>query len=1566
MKRLITLFFIVVALLTINLQKASSQTYCTPSWTNTGSNWQIGTDRVQIGSINNTSGCPTNVANYMDYTSMSTSILQGGTVSYSVLVGNSNSTWFCIYVDYNNDGTFNTTNELVASSNNVSAGGTYSGSFTVPITTPSGNKRMRVISDYGGMGVAPSPCGVNNYAGDCEDYILRVMPLAGLDASLASIDSPVVFSVGSNKLVVTYMNSKADTIRKVQLGYQLGTNTPVNVPNIIYKLGPMQSKQYKFATPINLPSTGSYNIKVWVTRPNDSFPDNDRTNDTLKKTICTGMVGTYSVGPTGNFTSFTAAITAVNNCGIAGPIIFNVQPGTYTERLIIPYIIGVDATKTITFRGAGKTSTYLSYSGSTNSNQSTVYLNGARYINFENMTIQNLGSTYARAFFFSNQANYNRISNCTVSVNTSYTGGWTTAIESGSNEATYPSYGNNANNNIIENCDIIGGYYGVTFCGSGTSSVCTGNIFRGNNFSGQYYSAFYFYYMGNTTLQRNLIDIGTRYNSAYGVYAYYCTHSIYDGNIVKPGQYGIYTYYENYYFTGDSTVYVNNMFYGFKNTTYQNAITCYIYNYGIRIYNNTFRMDGSYANNYNYSAIYFYNYVYNLKVRNNIFYTTSGTMFMTFYPGYPNGNLAVIESNDYYYPTGTNYRFFNNGIYYTDLTNWKTSIDGIVSPHDTKSFDNVDPNFVSATDIHLKQQWTPLKASGTWLQWDVDGNSRCKYETTLGADEVLSGGMKPKAGFIAQDSICLGSPFTFLNLAGPTEPKGHKWFVNGAYQANTLNFSYAFNMPGKDTITLVTENCYGIDTFKKIITIGTSNIKPEADFVSNKNEGEIYDYINLFDLSRNCPSSWHWEIYPDSIYDLSVGGAWMPTYEFKPGVFDTTENTTVWFNYPGKYRVCLVARNAKGVDTVCKSDYININATGVMCMWPLEQNTLKGTVHDDLSGPGYQKPSATTTCGLFINTCADTLVFTLTEFDVKTGDYLKIFQGSNNTGIPLWNRVNFPNGVGNGRTINDVGFQKEFTSSSGKIYLEWTRIGGTPTTLTGGFIGKWAGKLGNKPPPVASFTCPDTVCMNVPVIFENKSTGSGNSYVWKLDNSGNSSTLENPSYTYTSVGYQTVKLEVTNCTGSDYFNRQIYVYQPNKAPKANFYADIRFPVAGFDNVTLMDSSIGCAESYQWSITPATYTPLLGFPSTANPKVRFDSTGCYTIKLIVGYNGKYDSIKKICYIKAIRYCTPAVTNLNTDVGISRVKFGSIDNSTPIGVDAYTDYSNTQSTYLDILGTYTLSVSRNSTFNSMNRKAWIDFNMDGDFDDAGELIGSESMTQTLIWNLGITIPITVSPGATRLRVGTSLSNMPNDPCGPNLFGEYEDYRIILRPDGTAPIITLKGLNNVYIGQCAPSYVDSGAVAIDNIDGNISSKIVTTNNLDLSKAGSYWYRYNVKDTKGNKATEVERIITVQPDNVAPNLPLHGNVADTVWVDSTWTDAGYLANDACSGIKNVTTIGTVDKAKVGKYEITYTATDNAGNTTVKKRTVNVVDKIFPQISLKGLSSVTVPVFGIYTESGS
>jgi len=78
------------------------------------------------------------------------------------------------------------------------------------------------------------------------------------------------------------------------------------------------------------------------------------------------------------------------------------------------------------------------------------------------------------------------------------------------------------------------------------------------------------------------------------------------------------------------------------------------------------------------------------------------------------------------------------------------------------------------------------------------------------------------------------------------------------------------------------------------------------------------------------------------------------------------------------------------------------------------------------------------------------------------------------------------------------------------------------------------------------------------------------------------------------------------------------------------------------------------------------------------------------------------------------------------------------------------------------------------------------------------------------------------------------------------------------GSIPVITLLGNNPVNAGHGYP-YIDAGATAADKEDGDITSIIITANNVDTSTLGTYNIYYNVTDKDGNKAVQVVRTVNV-----------------------------------------------------------------------------------------------------------
>ena len=105
-----------------------------------------------------------------------------------------------------------------------------------------------------------------------------------------------------------------------------------------------------------------------------------------------------------------------------------------------------------------------------------------------------------------------------------------------------------------------------------------------------------------------------------------------------------------------------------------------------------------------------------------------------------------------------------------------------------------------------------------------------------------------------------------------------------------------------------------------------------------------------------------------------------------------------------------------------------------------------------------------------------------------------------------------------------------------------------------------------------------------------------------------------------------------------------------------------------------------------------------------------------------------------------------------------------------------------------------------------------------------------------------------------------------------GELDSAVFVLTVQVTAdtvpPEIVLSGSATVTIVVDAV-YTDAGASATDNIDGDISDRIVVDNPVDTSQVGTYTITYSVADLAGNTAVAIRTVI-VQVTTPPPPPPV------------------------------------------------------------------------------------------------
>ena len=342
---------------------------------------------------------------------------------------------------------------------------------------------------------------------------------------------------------------------------------------------------------------------------------------------------------------------------------------------------------------------------------------------------------------------------------------------------------------------------------------------------------------------------------------------------------------------------------------------------------------------------------------------------------------------------------------------------------------------------------------------------------------------------------------------------------------------------------------------------------------------------------------------------------------------------------------------------------------------------------------------------------------------------------------------------------------------------------------------------------------------------------------------------------------------------------------------------------------------------------------------------------------------------------LNYCSSESTNIN-DEYIGRVQLNTIDNTS--GGQFYTDFTNISTNLTQDLN-YTITVTPTWTGTIYNEgySVWIDYNKDGDFNDAGEQVWTRSATSATPVSGNFTVPSGSTQGNTRMRVSMKYNGIPTS-CETFTYGEVEDYTVNIQgsgPDTTAPIITLNGASTIDL-NVGDSYTEQGATATDNVDGDISANIlIGGDTVDTNNTGTYIVTYNVSDAANNAATEVTRTInvTVIEDTIPPVITLNGSSTINLNVGVNYSEQGATATDNVDGDISANIIiggDIVDTNNVGTYVVTYNVSDAANNSAAEvTRTINVSevqDTTPPVITLNGSSTINLNVGDNYSEQGA
>jgi PKD repeat protein len=1324
--------------------------------------------------------------------------------------------------------------------------------------------------------------------------------------SLSSSSVTLGWTAGSLSNTWAYTNSTSNTA-------PTGPGTTVSTPSVTFSIQPRTT--YYFYVREICPTGDS---SVWL-------------GPFVYRTPCAAtLAGTYTIDPsqspsTSNFVSFSNAALALQECGVTAPVNFQVAAGTYTERVELNEIPGASATNAVSFVGAGRGSTIITNDATGTGDMVTVLFNGVDYVTFRDMTISATDLTNGVGVMFTDHANYNSLRNIKVEMNKSSTGSNTAGVSFSGSITDADGTGDNGNYNILDSLDIEGAYYGISMRGASTGSPVVGNEITNCNMSQQYYYPIYTYY-GDKLLINNCTTAATRNTAGDGFFIYYASNSQISNNRIDSRDYGMYLYYFNAY-------------------NYDNTIPSLVYN-------NMVHSSSDYG-------VYFY-YADNIKFYHNSVSATSGYA-VRFY----NSDNAVVLNNHFknYRAAAASYVFYSTGssfdsLDYNNYMSYSTSdqfyFEGALADYDAFRADqpffnehsyNKEPNFTSNSDLHINQSLINMRGINVGVvETDNDGDVRCLFAPTLGADESLYPTPAPSAVIASPDSVFENSPAAFFSAYKALEGVAldYTWFLNGAAVDKGRDYK-AVLAAGTYDLALKVRSCTGYDSVAQTIDVVAPTSIPYSDFTASKVIIDELERIQFTDLSSSGATSWTWSASP------SIEVVWDNP---------SSDNPNAFFLSAGEYDVCLETKNANGTGTKkCKIAYISVNENIAFCS-KKSSTSGSGLITDEGGATGVYTNS--TTCSFGIQPCADQIFLKFSEFSMADGgDILKVYDGLDNTGTLLGTFT-----AGSGLPGGNSGL----TANSGKMFLEWTTNG---TGTSDGFVARWTSTPDKgTTAPVADFTMPDTIFTGSIARFESTSTGPLLTYNWDFDSPNNVSGFEGGNlnfdrYSWNSAGTYSVALSARNCGGIDLIIKSVVVIDPTTAPIVGFKADkLKAPV--LNTITLTDTSRQGPTSWKWEVTPAFAANIIGPDNDKQLKVSFTQPGKYTVKLVVSNGVGDDSVARIDYIEIFNYCDPVAGALSADIGIGRVKLRSVDNITPIGQTRFTSYLNDfDPVEIFRRDMVEITLERNSIVDSMNRKVWIDWNNDGDFDEVSELVAAEPAAKTLSYTATFAVPSTASLGFTVLRVGTSYGSNNNTPCGINPTGEYEDYPLLVLVDDVKPVVTLNGPDTVWVEQWY-QYTDAKATAMDNVDGNLTSLLTVTNNVDTTKVGTYYVTYTVNDADGNTSETVTRVVIVTPDVTAPVITVLGTSPEIVTVNTAYSDAGATATDYFN--RNLTGINTGDNImlnKLGTYYVYYTVTDAAGNKDSATRTVSVIDDIAPVISLNGGDTVVVEVNTPYTDPG-
>ncbi len=271
---------------------------------------------------------------------------------------------------------------------------------------------------------------------------------------------------------------------------------------------------------------------------------------------------------------------------------------------------------------------------------------------------------------------------------------------------------------------------------------------------------------------------------------------------------------------------------------------------------------------------------------------------------------------------------------------------------------------------------------------------------------------------------------------------------------------------------------------------------------------------------------------------------------------------------------------------------------------------------------------------------------------------------------------------------------------------------------------------------------------------------------------------------------------------------------------------------------------------------------------------------------------------------VSYCVSKGKN-TTDESIQKVTLGAINNTSTLDT-GYTDYTSIST---DLTkgesNIITITPKWSGTVYKEGYGVWIDYNKDGDFDDAGENVFTKAPSKETTVTGTFTAPLSAINGATRMRVVLKYNKTPKA-CETSIeYGEVEDYTVVIgegNADTTAPTVpanlAVSNVDKTSVTLNWSAATDNVAVTGYNVYQG-ATKLGTTTNIStditgLSPATSYTFSVKAIDAVANES-EASNVINVTTlANQLVYCESKGTNSSYEWIDAV--SLGGMANTSAS----------------------------------------------------------------------